>query len=256
MENSSTTAGEVCLENVSFAYGRQRVLSDVTFTIESGDFVSIVGPNGGGKSTLLKLILGLLKPAQGRISVLGSSPEKARGRIGYMPQYANIDMKFPVSVMDVVLTGRVGYSLTGRYSRHDRQLAEASLHEVGLESFAKRPFSDLSGGQRQRVLIARALSCQPRLLLLDEPMANVDPEAEGSLLASLRELNKRMTILLVSHDIGFISKVVRRVICVNQYVVMHPTSEINGQLIKNIYGGDLRMIRHDHRCSEKGHAHD
>ncbi len=243
---------DVVLEHVFFSYNRQEVLTDVMLTVYPGDFICVVGPNGGGKSTLVKLILGLLKPDAGKIEVFGTSPEKARLKIGYMPQYAHVDMKFPVSVMDVVLMGRVGYSLTGRYSKQDRALAEEALREVGLASFARRSFSGLSGGQRQRVLIARALSCQPRLLLLDEPMASIDPEAEGTLMENLQQLNQRMTILLVSHDIGFVSKVVNRVVCVNRQVVIHPTSEIDGEIIKDIYGGDdLSMVRHDHRYSEK-----
>ena len=254
MENKNKDA--VKIDQVSFSYGQEQVLSDVSFVVERGDFVSLVGPNGGGKSTLLKLILGLLKPASGEIKVLGQSPGTARLKTGYMPQYAHIDMKFPVSVMDVVLMGRIGFSRTGRHLLKDRQIAEQSLEEVGLADLSKRPFNELSGGQRQRILIARALSCQPELLLLDEPLANIDPEAGETLSENLQQLNKRMTILLVSHDIGFVSKVVQSVICVNRCVVVHPTSDISGANIRDIYGEDLALIRHDHRCSERGHEHD
>ncbi|MCJ7806559.1 MAG: ATP-binding cassette domain-containing protein, partial [Clostridia bacterium] len=120
---------------------------------------------------------------------------------------------------------------------------------------SKRSFSELSGGQRQRVLIARALSCEPELLLLDEPTANIDPEVEEALFEILKSLNKRMTILFATHDIGFVSQLVRSVICVNRCVVVHPTSELTGEIIKDIYGGEICMIRHDHRCSEEGHEH-
>jgi zinc transport system ATP-binding protein len=125
-----------------------------------------------------------------------------------------------------------------------------------MSDFADCHFSELSGGQRQRVLIARALCCEPDLLLLDEPTSNIDPEVEEALLGVLKELNRRMTILLVSHDMGFVSQMVKSVICVNRRALIHPTSEISGDLIMNIYGQDLRMIRHDHRCSETGHHHD
>ncbi len=243
-------------KNVSFSYSNETVLENVNLTVNQGDFTSIVGPNGGGKTTLLKLLLGLLKPDMGRITVFGNEPEKSRLRIGYMPQYAHLDNQFPVSVMDVVLMGRLGHSAGGWYNKKDRQAAEIALEEVKLTDISKRLFSELSGGQRQRVLIARALCCEPGLLILDEPMANIDPEVEEALFEILRQLNNRMTILLVTHDLGFISQVVKSVICVNRCVVVHPTSEINGALIKDIYGADMCMIRHDHRCSEGGHEHD
>ncbi len=247
---------DIVLKNVSFAYAKEKVLENVFLTVPHGDFASIVGPNGSGKTTLLKLLLGLLIPDSGEIRIFGELPEKANLRIGYMPQYAHLDTQFPVTVLDVVLMGRLGYTLGGRYSAEDRKAAKYSLDEVKLSGFAKHLFSELSGGQRQRVLIARALCGQPELLLLDEPTASIDPEVQEALFGILEELNHRMTILLVSHDIGFVSQVVKSVICVNRRVVVHPTSEINGEIIKEIYGGDLRMIRHDQRCSERGHHHD
>ncbi|MFO7560671.1 MAG: ABC transporter ATP-binding protein [Desulfobacterales bacterium] len=251
-------AGEVdvVMKNVSFAYARENVLENVDLTVARLDFASIVGPNGGGKTTLLKLLLGLLKPSAGDIKVFGKSPEKSRLRVGYMPQYSNLDMQFPVNVLDIVLMGRLGHSTGGWYSKADRLAAESALEEVKMSDFVSHRFSELSGGQRQRVLIARALCCQPELLLLDEPTSNIDPEVEEALSCILKELNTRMTILLVSHDMGFVSRIVKSVICVNRRVVIHPTSEINGKLIMDIYGRDLRMIRHDHRCSETGHRHD
>ncbi len=244
------------LKNVSFAYNREPVLENVNLTIKKGEFASIVGPNGGGKSTLLKLLLGLLRPSSGELTVFGNTPEKVRHRIGYMPQHAQFDIQFPVTVMEVVLMGRLGHTRGVRYSKKDRHIADRSLEDVHIANLAKRSFSDLSGGQRQRVLIARALSCEPDLLLLDEPTANIDPEAEVVLFEILKTLNKRMTILFATHDIGFVSQTVKSVICVNRCVVVHPTSEITGEIIKDIYGGEICMIRHDHRCSEEGHEHD
>jgi len=241
------------IKNVSFSYGKEVILENVNIIIQKGDFAGIVGPNGGGKTTLLKLILGSLKPDKGKILVLGNEPEKSYLRVGYMPQHAYLDMLFPVSVMDVVLMGRLGRSLGGRYSKKDRQAAHSALEEMRIADLAERNFSELSGGQRQRTLIARALCCEPELLLLDEPTANVDPEIEEAFYDILKNLNKRMTILIVSHDIGFISQKVKSVICVNRCVVVHPTSEISGTTIKEIYGGDVCMIRHDHRCGVDGH---
>lgn len=247
---------DVVVENVSFAYNDIPILEHVDLIVERGEFVTIVGPNGGGKTTMLKLLLGLLHPDTGSVRILGERPEKARLRIGYMPQHAFLDVKFPVTVMDVVLLGRIGKRIGGRYRKKDRDMAEHALDEVQLSHLSDTLFSEISGGQRQRVLIARALCIDPVLLLLDEPTANIDPGVEQNLLEILQDLNRRMTIIMVSHDVGFVSQVVERVVCVNRRVVIHPTSEINGTLIKDIYGGDYCMIRHDHRCSEEGHFHD
>jgi len=248
-----STENHIEIRNVFFSYEKEVILENVNISIRKGDFAGIVGPNGGGKTTLLKLILGRLKPDRGEIKVFGNDPKKSYLRIGYMPQHAYLDMLFPVSVMDVVLMGRLGRRFGGRYSKKDRQAAETALEEMKIISMAERHFSELSGGQRQRTLIARALCSEPELLLLDEPTANVDPEVEETFFDILKNLNKRMTILIVSHDIGFVSQKVKSAICVNRCVVVHPTSEINGMMIKDIYGGDVCMIRHDHRCSVNGH---
>ena len=244
----------IALENVSFSYTRHKVLDDVTLTVPKGDFAMVVGPNGGGKTTLIKLILGLFTPTSGRVSLFGKKPGAAWNRVGYMPQYTHVDMAFPVSVLDVVLMGRLENSRKWRYTKTDREASHNALSEVGLSARAKSPFSSLSGGQRQRVLIARALCGNPDLLLMDEPTANVDPAAQASIFELLSTLNSRMTILVVSHDLGFVSKVVKSVICVNKKVLVHPTSNLDGTLINEIYGGDLRMVRHDHRCSHDGHC--
>jgi len=256
MEVFSVTTHDIEMQNVSFAYHSLPVLENVNLIVDHGEFVTIVGPNGGGKTTLLKLLLGLLHPDSGVIRVFGEKPQKSRLRTGYVPQQVSLDTKFPVTVMDVVLLGRLGNRLGGRYSSEDRRIAARALEEARLSHLANRLFSEISGGQRQRALIARALCVDPVLILLDEPTANIDPEVERNLLEILQGLNQRMTILMVSHDIGFVSQVVERVVCVNRKVVIHPTTEINGTLIKDIYGGDYCMIRHDHRCSEEGHFHD
>ena len=250
------TRPDIEINNLSFSYDAVPVLENVNLTVEHGEFATIIGPNGGGKTTLLKLILGLLKPMHGSIRVMGGAPAKMRLKVGYMPQHTELDSQFPVTVMDVALLGRLGRRFGGRYTREDKQLACQALEEVQLEGMARLPFNSLSGGQKQRVLIARALCCSPEMLLLDEPTANVDPEVEESLLTILKELNQRMTILLVSHDVGIVSRVVKSVICVNRQVLIHPTSRMDGTLIKDVYGEDYCMVRHDHRCSEKGHFHD
>lgn len=242
------------IKNMSFAYNSHEILENVTFTIKEQDMIGIVGPNGGGKTTLLRLMLGLLTPNSGTITVLGTSPEKASCRIGYVPQHRIFDPLFPVSVLDVVLMGRVGKSWGGRFSREDKQQALDALRDVDLYDKRTMAFADLSGGQRQRTLIARALASSAELLFFDEPTANVDSFSERNLYNLLAKLNEKLTILVVSHDVGFVSKYVGSVVCVNKVVHIHPTSAIDGTNIQDIYGKDLAIIRHDHRCSEKGHT--
>jgi zinc transport system ATP-binding protein len=244
----------ISLRNVSFAYDGGLVLEAVTLEIGPRDFVSVVGPNGGGKTTLLKLVLGLLEPARGQVRVFGLPPREACGRIGYMPQHAQMDPWFPATVADVVLMGRLGRAKTlGPYRRPEREAARRALEEVGLFDLRNRPFAALSGGQRQRTLIARALAAEPEILLLDEPTASLDVHMEGELYELLRRLNERLTVVIVSHDLGFVSQFVKSVVCVKRTVVIHPTSEITGEIIREIYGADVHMVRHDHRCAEGGH---
>ncbi|MFO7848476.1 MAG: ABC transporter ATP-binding protein [Spirochaetia bacterium] len=232
------------LEEVDYSYGSTKALRKVSFRIEDGDMVSIIGPNGGGKSTLLRLILGLLQPDEGRLTIYGLPPRKAFRYLGYVPQYFHFDQQFPVTVMDVVLTGRLS-KFIGFYSAEDRRAAQNALNEVRLGDIGKRPFSQLSGGQRQRVLIARALAGSPSILLLDEPTANVDTAVAALLYELLAELNKRHTILLVSHDVGFVSGITTRVLCVNEHVHEHPVEEVDKELIAAAYGSPMRLVRHD-----------
>lgn len=244
----------ISIEDLTFAYDGTPVLEGVNVAIDERTFVSIVGPNGGGKTTLLRLVLGLLKPAKGRVSVFGQPPEHVRPRVGYMPQNAHLDPMFPVNVMDVVLMGRLGGGRSfGPYGRADKAAAEKALGQVGLHEMRRRFFSALSGGERQRALIARALACEPDLLLLDEPDANLDVAIGGKLYELLRELAKRLTVVVVSHDLGFVSQYVDTVICVARKVVVHPTSEITGETISEIYGGDVCMVRHDHTHEGTGY---
>ena len=238
----------VIVSDVSFSYDGVPVLEDVRFTIPRNAFISIVGPNGGGKTTLLKLMLGLLKPTRGSLEVLGTSPARARTRVGYMPQHAQLDPQFPVSVLDVVLMGRMGKGKGwGPYSRQDRAVALDSLRKLEAEDLKDRPFMALSGGQRQRVLIARALACEPEMLFLDEPTANVDPAVETELFELLHDMSKAITVLVVSHDLGFVSHYVQSVVCVNRRVMVHPTADVTGEVIRDLYLTDVCMVRHHHR---------
>jgi len=246
MSGTHPDAPVIELEQLSYSIGGLRVLEDVSLTVPDRDFLCIVGPNAGGKTTLLKLILGLLRPSGGSVRVFGRSPARSRYRIGYMPQHASLDPLFPVNVLDVVLMGRLtGSSRFGPYRRQDRAEALRALEVLKLAEVWNRSFSELSGGQRQRVLIARALVSSPDLLILDEPTANVDAVLETELFELLNRLNERMTIALVTHDLGFVSPYVKRVACVNRRVAVHRTSEITGEMIHDIYGSDVRMVRHD-----------
>ncbi len=246
----------ISIQGLSFAYDTQVVLSNVNLEIYPLDSICVVGPNGGGKSTLIKLILGLLTPDAGLVRVFGKKPEEERLRIGYVPQYTHYDPQFPISVFEVVSMGRLGNSRTGRYTKKDKEQAMESLEVTGLSDLAGRPFSSISGGQRQRVLIARALATEGDILILDEPTANIDHESERQFFGLLNNLNKRMTIIMATHEVGFSSTFFERIVCVNRQVVIHPTSALTGDLIRDMYGGDLQMIRHDHCCSVEGHQHD
>lgn len=237
------------VQNVSFAFTHvEPVLRDVSFTLKRGDFASIIGPNGGGKTTLVKLILGLLSPQTGSIRVFGQTPEKARPKIGAMPQHAVTDAHFPIRVIDVVQMGRLRPSRNlGPFSQSDKAAAAEAIARVGLDGMENRAYSALSGGQRQRVLLARAIAPKPELLLLDEPEAGLDRKIEQDFFDLLEELNQESTVVLVSHDLGFVASFVRTVICVHGAVDVHPTSHLDGSVINSLYGGDVHMVHHDRR---------
>ncbi len=243
---SQTTVIEI--RNLTFAYnGGEAILQDAHVDIFEHEFVCVVGPNGGGKTTLIKLLVGLLRPDRGSLRVLGMEPKDARTRIGYMPQHERLDPQFPVSVMDVVLMGCLGLGTRiGPYRKRDRERAGQVLKDVGLYDLRHRTFAELSGGQRQRALIARAMACDPKLLLLDEPTAHLDPAVQDDFYRLLHEMDRRLTLVLVSHDVGFVSKYVDKVVCVNRHVVVHPTGDLSGKMISDLYGGDVNMILHQH----------
>jgi len=239
----------VDIRDVWFAYNGEPVLREVNLRIDPRELVCVVGPNGGGKTTLLKLMLGLLRPDRGEVRILGQTPVHARPRVGYTPQHSQLDPKFPVNVMDVVLMGRLGGpGRLGPHRRADRNAAREALAEVGLDPLRRRSFAELSGGQQQRVMIARALAAGPQLLLLDEPAAGLDVGAEAEFHQLLLALARQRTVVLVSHDIGFVSEVVGKVVCVRATVAVHPTADLTGELIQELYGHDIRLVRHDHDC--------
>lgn len=235
------------LDDVSFSYGRIPVVKNINLSIGKGEFLGIVGPNAGGKSTLLKLILGLLQPDKGKITVNGLPPQQGRAKIGYVPQYPTFLRDFPINVQETVLLGRLRDTRWyGRYLKHDYEMSEKVMKEIEIDDIQYQSIGSLSGGQLQRVLIARALVSQPEILILDEPTANIDMRMEEDIFGLLKQFNDHMIIIVVSHDIGFISGYVNRVACLNQTLVCHSTEEISGKTIEGLYGTPVRMIQHAH----------
>ena len=233
------------VKEVSFSYNSHPVLKDVTFDIERGDFLAIIGPNGGGKTTLVKLILGLLRPDCGVIHVLGETPGKASHHIGYVPQSSHTNPGFPISVLDVTLMGRLGISSRRwGYTPKDREAAKEALQQVGMWNHRNRRIDELSGGERQRVFIARALSSKPEILFLDEPTTGVDAKGQSDIFHFLHELNRNATIAVVSHDVNVLSSYVKSVACVNQKVFFHHESEITPEMMRTIYHCPVELIAH------------
>lgn len=236
----------VDLRGVEFSYGGHLVLNDIHLAVDRGDFLGIIGPNGGGKTTLLRIILGLLTPYRGEVRVFGSVPKKAAQKMGYVPQYSLFDPTFPITVIEVVLMGLLRPSHLGVwYSKKEKRAAMAAMEETGVYDLRARHFGRLSGGQRQRVLIARALVSNPLLLLLDEPTASVDHQLEEDIYSLLKEINQDITIILVSHDLGVISSCVNRVACVNQRLVVHSTTDLDRDRVEEIYGRPITIIEHE-----------
>lgn len=234
-----------CLQNVWVHYGDVVALENVDLCLHSGDFVSIIGPNGGGKTSLLKLLLGLVKPTRGTVEVLGKPPEQARQEVGYVPQQITIDKYFPISVWDAVLMGRLGHlPLFKKYSAEDREMATEALQKVKLYDLKDRPIGNLSGGQQQRVLIARALVTNPKLLLLDEPTASVDAEIKRDIYELLVELNTQMTVVMVSHDIGVVSSYTKTIACLNQTLVYHDEKKVTPEMLATTYQCPVDLIAH------------
>ncbi len=221
------------------------VLEDVNLSIKAHDFLGIIGPNGGGKTTLLKVILGLITPTRGRVTVFGLPPEMGRRFVGYVPQHSLFYSDFPVSVLDVVLMGRLGrLRPPRRYSETDMRIAYEALETVEMLEFKDRQIGKLSGGQQQRVFIARALVTQPKLLLLDEPMANVDSQMQKELYELFEELKKQMAIVLISHDISAVSIYVTKIACLNRKLYYHNTKEITREELESTYQCPVDIIAH------------
>jgi zinc transport system ATP-binding protein len=241
------------VDHVTFGYeggvAARPVLEDVSLAVHRGDFLAILGPNGGGKTTLLKLILGLLQPWRGTVR----RRVRRRGGLGWVPQFSGFDRNVPARVEDVVPMGRLG--LRGPFARYrdtDRAAARGALGRVGLAHLAATPVADLSGGQLQRTLIARALASEPDVLLLDEPLASVDAELRTSLVDVLVDLNREVPIVVVTHDLTPLAGAVRQIACVNRRLHYHPQGKLTTAMLEEVYGCPVELIAHGvpHRVLE------
>lgn len=230
----------VKLEHLSVAYDGREALRDVNISFYENDFVGIIGPNGGGKSTLIKSILGLV-PHEGNITFGGSVT--GRHRIGYMPQQNLFDKSFPISVSELILSGLQSEKGLKRYTREDKSKVKAILEQLSITHLSNKQIGELSGGELQRALLGRAIISEPALLILDEPANFVDNQFEGELYALLERLSERMAIIIVSHDVGTITSLVRSVVCVNRTVHRHPTAELTPELLEN-YHCPIQVISH------------
>ncbi len=236
----------VTLHDVSVDYDGFRALEGVNLTIDSHDFLGIIGPNGGGKTTLVKAILGAL-PYTGRIDYAPElSLHTSHPLIGYLPQQTLFDRTFPISVSEVVLSGLQTLRGFGRrYTAEDRSRVDELLELTGIAALAKRPIGEISGGQLQRALLCRAIIAEPRLLILDEPTNFVDNRFENELYRLLQRLNERMAVVMVSHDIGTITSVVKEIVCVNRTVHRHHSNHLTEEQLLN-YGCPIQIISHGH----------
>ncbi|MBP2029189.1 zinc transport system ATP-binding protein [Methanohalophilus levihalophilus] len=233
------------VRNLSVYYGRIPALKEVNLKVDKGDFLGIIGPNGGGKSTLLKVLLGLIKPDSGDVRIFGKVPAKAREYLGYVPQHSAYRPDFPVDVREVVLMGRLGKNrMLKKYTREDIEAVNNALRKVKMLEFKDRQISELSGGQRQRVFIARALASEPEILLLDEPVAGIDALMQKEFYEILAELKSKITIIMVSHDLSAVSTYVDKIACLNQTLFFHDSKEISESDLKHAYHCPVDLIAH------------
>ncbi len=230
------------IENLTVGYDKIKVLEKVNLQVFDNDFIGVIGPNGGGKTTLLKAILGLLKPSAGKI-IFRSDIDGRKKPIGYLPQVRHIDRKFPITVFDVVRSGSLMESQVKMKPSEVKKKAERLLVEMGIENIRNKAIGDLSGGQMQRVFLCRALLSEPKILILDEPDTFVDNRFEGELYERLRHLNERMAIVLVSHDLGTISTYVKTIACVNGNLHYHPSNKITQDQLDG-YNCPIQIISH------------
>jgi len=232
------------IKNLSFSYDKQKILENINLSVQEKDFLAIIGPNGGGKSTLLKLILGINPVKDGSIHTFGEVPKKNLAKIGYVPQNTNVNTDFPITVSEVVLMGHIGTKrpLFG-YASEEKMCALGALSQVGMENYANEKIGSLSGGQRQRVMIARALCAHPKILILDEPTASIDVEGQKQIYELLQKLNSYITIIVVSHDISVILEYASSVLHVNKKAAFHDVSKTRKFHTKNEHFCEVELLQ-------------
>ena len=235
----------VSIRNLDVKYDGLTALESVNLDIYDDDFLGIIGPNGGGKSSLIKAIMGTT-PYAGEIRFADTLKQKNHYKIGYMPQVSEFDTRFPISIEEVVMSGlQTEKGFFSRYTNSDRQRATALLEQMGIADLAKRPIGEVSGGQMQRALLCRAIIAEPKLLILDEPTNFVDNRFESELYHTLRELNERMAIVMISHDVGTITSLVKEIVCVNRHVHRHRSNVITAEQLEN-YNCPIQILTHGH----------
>jgi zinc transport system ATP-binding protein len=236
----------ISIKNLSFSYDKDIILDNINLDVDENDFLAIIGPNGGGKSTLIKNILGLLEPKDGQITIFNNSNKKYLSKIGYVPQNTNININFPITVLEVVMMGHIRdkkeenksknflhkYFKIG-YNEFEKSCALSALQQVGMEKYASKKIGSLSGGQRQRVMIARALCNHPSILILDEPTASIDVEGQKQIYDLLKELNKHITIIVISHDISLTMEYANKVAHINRKLTFHDITHTKKNIIDN-----------------------
>lgn len=234
------------VDNLTVYYGQTPALTSVCLDVYEGEYLGIIGPNGGGKTTLLKTMLGINPPTEGIVEIYGEPIAKQPTLMGYVPQFAVMNKTFPMTVFEVVLTGRLKSGLKPffHYTQKDQATVRDLLARVGISDLAERQISQLSGGEFQKMLIARALAVKPRLLLLDEPTASVDAVSREQIYHLLEELNKEMTIILVTHDLLAVSSYVGQLACLNTRLVYHGEPELTEEVVNHLYGCPVDLIAH------------
>ena len=247
------------LSDIATAYNKKTVLENVNLTVYEKDFLGIIGPNGGGKTTLIKLILGLQKRTAGTLRFFKGGVEKKEIAMGYLPQYNVIDKKFPISVYEVILSGLSKQkSLFQSFNQEHHNKVKAIIHQMGLEGMEQKSIGQLSGGQLQRVLLGRAVVSNPDVIILDEPNTYIDKRFEAKLYSLLEEINKDIAIILVSHDIGTVLQNVKSIACVNKTLDYHPDTGVTAEWLETNFGCPIELLGHGdlpHRIL-KSHHHD
>ncbi len=244
MSSSTLETPILEMKDVSFRYGKRLVLDRVSFSVQSNDFYIIIGPNGGGKSTLAKLILGYHQPNSGSISLFGKPVKQGRIHVGYCPQYSAVDYRFPISTFDGVMMGRMCNKLFFRPSKEDQHATQEAMERVNVWDLRNRAIEDLSGGQLQRVFLARALVNSPKFLVLDEALSQVDVHAENHFFDVLSQISKHVAILMITHDLSAIARSATKIGCLNTTFIAHDQPILHKGDLEQTYGCDIDLIAH------------